>query len=179
MFSPAVARSVVALSSLAALAGCQTGEVAVDQPRMSEDEAREEKVDRDQDRDRDRDRDLDLDERDERRGDDDAPRMDQPGAGLADGTYQAGGGYQSPNGPETIEVSLTITNGVIEEVSVTPGATSSTSKRYQGDFAGGIAAEVVGKSLDEVDVTRVAGSSLTSGGFEEALATIRQDATVG
>ena len=105
--------------------------------------------------------------------------MDQPGAGLADGTYQAGGGYQSPNGPETIEVSLTITNGVIEEVSVTPGATSSTSKRYQGDFAGGIAAEVVGKSLDEVDVTRVAGSSLTSGGFQEALATIRQDATVG
>lgn len=177
MFSPAVARSVVALSSLAALAGCQAGEVAVDQPRMSEDEAREEKVDRDQDRDRDRDR--DPDERDERRGDDDAPRMDQPGAGLADGTYQAGGGYQSPNGPETIEVSLTITNGVIEEVSVTPGATSSTSKRYQGDFAGGIAAEVVGKSLDEVDVTRVAGSSLTSGGFEEALATIRQDATVG
>ena len=177
MFSPAVARSVVALSSLAALAGCHTGEVAVDQPRMSEDEAREEKVDRDQDRDRDRDR--DPDERDERRGDDDAPRMDQPGAGLADGTYQAGGGYQSPNGPETIEVSLTITNGVIEEVSVTPGATSSTSKRYQGDFAGGIAAEVVGKSLDEVDVTRVAGSSLTSGGFEEALATIRQDATVG
>ena len=175
MFSPAVARSVVALSSLAALAGCQTGEVAVDQPRMSEDEAREEKVDRDQDRDRDR----DPDERDERRGDDDAPRMDQPGAGLADGTYQAGGGYQSPNGPETIEVSLTITNGVIEEVSVTPGATSSTSKRYQGDFAGGIAAEVVGKSLDEVDVTRVAGSSLTSGGFQEALATIRQDATVG
>ena len=175
MFSPAVARSVVALSSLAALAGCQTGEVAVDQPRMSEDEAREEKVDRDQDRDRDR----DPDERDERRGDDDAPRMDQPGAGLADGTYQAGGGYQSPNGPETIEVSLTITNGVIEEVSVTPAATSSTSKRYQGDFAGGIAAEVVGKSLDEVDVTRVAGSSLTSGGFQEALATIRQDATVG
>ena len=73
MFSPAVARSVVALSSLAALAGCQAGEVAVDQPRMSEDEPREEKVDRDQDRDRDR------DERDERRGDDDAPRMDQPG----------------------------------------------------------------------------------------------------
>ncbi len=177
MFSPAVARSVVALSSLAGLAGCQAGEVAVDQPRMSEDEPREEKVDRDQDRDRDRDR--DPDERDERRGDDDAPRMDQPGAGLADGTYQAGGGYQSPNGPETIEVSLTITNGVIEEVSVTPGATSSTSKRYQGDFAGGIAAEVVGKSLDEVDVTRVAGSSLTSGGFQEALATIRQDATVG
>jgi hypothetical protein len=173
MFSPAVARSVVALSSLAALAGCQAGEVAVDQPRMSEDEPREEKVDRDQARDRDR------DERDERRGDDDAPRMNQPGAGLADGTYQAGGGYQSPNGPETIEVSLTITNGVIEEVSVTPGATSSTSKRYQGDFAGGIAAEVVGKSLDEVDVTRVAGSSLTSGGFQEALATIRQDATVG
>ena len=161
MVSSSFARSVVALGSLAALAGCQSGGVAADQEEIPADAPQEEMVDND------------------RGSNDESAGMEQAGAGFADGTYQAGGGYQSPNGAETIQVSLTITNGVIEDVTVTPQASSSTSKRYQGDFAGGVAAEVVGKALEEVDVTRVAGSSLTSGGFHEALATIRQDATVG
>lgn len=95
---------------------------------------------------------------------------------YADGTYQSSGGYQSPNGAETIEVSITLTDGSISAVEVTPQATNSTSQRYQGYFAGGIAEEVVGKSLEEADVSRVAGSSLTSGGFAKALESIRQDA---
>lgn len=97
-------------------------------------------------------------------------------ASYVDGTYQSSGGYQSPNGAETIEVSITLTDGAISAVEVTPQATNSTSQRYQGYFAGGIAEEVVGKSLDEANVSRVAGSSLTSGGFAEALESIRQDA---
>ncbi len=99
-----------------------------------------------------------------------------PTADYRDGTYAATGGYQSPNGPETVEVSITLTGGVISDVEVTPQATNSTSTRYQGDFAGGIAKDVVGKSIDEAEVSRVAGSSLTSGGFAEALQSIRQDA---
>ena len=97
-------------------------------------------------------------------------------ASYADGSYQATGDYQSPNGAETIEVSVTVSGGVIDSIEVVPQATNSTSTRYQGMFAGGIANEVVGKSLDEADVSRVAGSSLTSGGFAEALEAIRQDA---
>ena len=86
------------------------------------------------------------------------------------------GGYQSLNGAETIEVNITIDGGVVSAVEVIPQATSSTSQRYQGNFAGGIAGEIIGKSLDEADVDRVAGSSLTGGGFAEALESIRQDA---
>lgn len=97
---------------------------------------------------------------------------------YTDGAYQATGGYQSPNGPETIAVSVTLTGGVISAVEVSPQATNSTTERYQGMFAGGIGQEVVGKSLDEADVSRVAGSSLTSGGFKKALESIRQDAKV-
>ncbi|WP_447589312.1 hypothetical protein [Microbacterium lacticum] len=41
---------------------------------------------------------------------------------------------------------------------------------------GGIAGEVVGKDIDDVSVSRVAGSSLTSGGFNDALETIKADA---
>lgn len=98
-------------------------------------------------------------------------------ASYADGSYSAEGGYQSPNGPELVEVSLTLAGGVVTAVEVTPQATNSTSKRYQSEFAGGIAAETIGKPIDELDVSRIAGSSLTSGGFNEALASIKADAT--
>lgn len=98
-------------------------------------------------------------------------------ASYEDGSYTAEGGYQSPNGPELVEVSLTLTDGVVTAVEVTPKASNSTSKRYQGQFAGGIAAETVGKPIDQLDVSRIAGSSLTSGGFKEALDAIKADAT--
>lgn len=161
-----ITRSILALGSLAALAGCQpatTMEAA--EPREEPQENSPEAI-----------TESEAPSAADDAVDDAAP---EDSGGVADGTYRASGGYQSPNGPETIEVSITLTDGVVEAVEVIPGATNSTSKRYQGDFAGGIGAEVVGKSLDEANVSRVAGSSLTSGGFAEALQTIRQDAKVG
>jgi len=96
---------------------------------------------------------------------------------YADGTYTADGSYTSPGGQETITVSLTLADGVIEDVEVTnPETTNPNSLRYQGEFIDGIAAEVVGVPLDDVQVDRVGGSSLTSGGFEDALQTIRDEA---
>ncbi|MGY6497494.1 MAG: FMN-binding protein [Microcella sp.] len=93
------------------------------------------------------------------------------------GLYAGNGTYTSPNGRENIVVFVTIDGeGVVADVTVTPGANNPTVAFYQGEFAEGIAAEVVGKHLDELDVTRVAGSSLTSGGFREALEQIRSEA---
>ncbi|WP_175414194.1 FMN-binding protein [Agrococcus sp. SGAir0287] len=96
---------------------------------------------------------------------------------YADGTYTADGSYTSPGGQETITVTVTLADGVIEDVEVTnPETTNPNSLRYQGEFIDGIAAEVVGVPLDDVSVDRVGGSSLTSGGFEDALQTIRDEA---
>lgn len=96
---------------------------------------------------------------------------------YADGTYTADGSYTSPGGEETITVTVTLADGVIEDVEVeNPETTNPNSQRYQGEFIDGIAAEVVGVPLDEVSVDRVGGSSLTSGGFEDALETIRDEA---
>ena len=47
--------------------------------------------------------------------------------------------------------------------------------QYQ-QFIAGIDQEVVGKSLNDIEVTKVSGSSLTSGGFNEALAQIKSEA---
>lgn len=109
--------------------------------------------------------------------DDMAPEASVAVGEWADGSYSSEGGYQSPNGPETVQVSLTVAGNVITEITVTPNAQNSSSKRYQGLFAEGIAAETVGKPLSELQVSRVAGSSLTSGGFNQALEAIKADAT--
>ncbi|BDI23307.1 FMN-binding protein [Herbiconiux sp. L3-i23] len=95
---------------------------------------------------------------------------------YADGTYEAEGSYRSPGGNETVQVSITLEDDVVTAVTVTPTATSGNSKQYQTAFAGGIADVVVGKDIDELDVSKVSGSSLTSGGFNEAVETIKADA---
>jgi len=98
------------------------------------------------------------------------------GASYADGTYEASGSYATPESVESIDVTVELADGVISAVEVVGDPTRPESEQYQARFIGGISDEVVGKSLDEISVTRVAGSSLTSGGFNEAIEQIRSDA---
>lgn len=97
-------------------------------------------------------------------------------ATYKNGTYNADGAYSSPGGAEHIDVSLTLANGVITDVQVTPKATIPMSQRFQGLFADNYKQYVVGKKLDEVNLTKVAGSSLTPKGFADALAKIKAQA---
>jgi uncharacterized protein with FMN-binding domain len=97
-------------------------------------------------------------------------------SGYADGTYDAEGEYQSPGGKEHLGVSLTLKDGTVTAVTVTPKATNPNSKKFQGEFEGGIADVVVGKPIDGLEVSKVAGSSLSSGGFNAAVETIKADA---
>ncbi len=97
-------------------------------------------------------------------------------ATYTDGTYTAEGSYQTPETVEKISVTLTLADGVVTDVEVTGDPQAPESKRYQGEFIDGIAAEVDGKPIDELNVTRVAGSSLTSGGFNDAVESIKEQA---
>jgi uncharacterized protein with FMN-binding domain len=97
-------------------------------------------------------------------------------SGYADGTYEATGEYQSPAGKETIAVSVTLDHGVVSAVEVTPQATNPTSKTWQTAFASGVSEQVVGKSIDDVELDAVSGASLTTGGFTTALDQIAADA---
>ncbi|QJU55823.1 hypothetical protein SCB71_02005 [Herbiconiux sp. KACC 21604] len=107
----------------------------------------------------------------------DSATSDSSGSSTyADGTYEATGSYTSPNGQEEVDVSVTLEGDVITAVTVTPEATNPNSVNYQTQFADGIAAVVVGKDIDEIEVSRVAGSSLTSGGFNKAIETIKSEA---
>ena len=93
-----------------------------------------------------------------------------------DGTYSATGSYSSPGGRESIELTVTIKDGVITSTSMVANARSGEAEEYQADFAAGYKSLVVGKNVDEVSLSRVAGSSLTSNGFNDALDQIKSDA---
>ncbi|MBS0025427.1 FMN-binding protein [Microbacterium paraoxydans] len=95
---------------------------------------------------------------------------------YADGTYTAEGSYQTPETVEQISVTLTLADGVVTEVEVTGDPQAPETERYQGQFIDGISDEVVGKPIDELNVSRVAGSSLTSGGFNDAVESIKEQA---
>ena len=97
-------------------------------------------------------------------------------AGYKDGTYSADGNYKSPNGTETVGVQLTLAGGNVSAVEITQHPSNPNTRKFQGEFAGGIADQVVGKSLDEINVSKVAGSSLTSGGFNQAVEAIKAQA---
>ena len=97
-------------------------------------------------------------------------------AGYKDGTYSADGNYKSPNGTETVGVQLTLAGGTVSAVEITEHPSNPNTRKFQGQFAGGIADQVVGKSLDEINVSKVAGSSLTSGGFNQAVEAIKAQA---
>ncbi|BAS09709.1 FMN binding protein [Arthrobacter sp. Hiyo4] len=73
-------------------------------------------------------------------------------------------------------VELTLASGTVTAVNITQHPSNPNTRKFQGEFAGGIAAQVVGKSIDELNVSKVAGSSLTSGGFNQALDKIKAEA---
>jgi len=97
-------------------------------------------------------------------------------ASYSDGTYSADGSYQAPSGTESITVEVTLADDKITDITVTPHATDPTAKGHQAEFVGGIADQVVGKDIDTLNVTKVSGSSLTSGGFKIAIAAIKEQA---
>ena len=95
---------------------------------------------------------------------------------YADGTYTADGSYATPESVETITVTVTLEDDVITAVEVTGDPQKRESEQYKGQFIGGIADVEVGQDIDDIQVSRVAGSSLTSGGFNDAIETIKSEA---
>lgn len=93
---------------------------------------------------------------------------------FGDGTYDATGWYGGQ--PSSIGVRIALDRGVITSVRVTPHATNPTSLDFQKRFADAVSAVVVGKRIDQVKVDRLAGSSGTPKGFNDALERIKHAA---
>ena len=96
---------------------------------------------------------------------------------YVDGTYSAVGSYTAPPGTETVGVTITLENGEVSNVEIENQAEHPTSVQFQSSFSDGIGSLVIGQDIDDVEVDQVSGSSLTSGGFNDALAQIREQAS--
>jgi uncharacterized protein with FMN-binding domain len=97
---------------------------------------------------------------------------------FKDGTYTATGGYNSPGGAQKIGLTVTIKDNVITETSAENLATDAEAEEHQDDFIAGYKDEVVGKKINEITLDRVAGSSLTPIGFNNALEQIADEAKI-
>lgn len=98
-------------------------------------------------------------------------------ATYKDGSYTKPGTYVSPGGTEHISVTLTLAKNIITAIKVMTVQADPTATGYEQMFEGGIAAATVGKDINTLNIGVVAGSSLTSMGFNKALAAIKADAS--
>lgn len=96
---------------------------------------------------------------------------------YADGTYTATGSFYTPDGTESMEVTITLASGTITDVSLDYSSIyNRESYMYTNMFSNSIDSYAVGESIDSLSLRRVAGASLTTDGFNNALETIRNDA---
>jgi len=99
-----------------------------------------------------------------------------PTSSYKDGTYEAIGHYNSPGGAETIDVTLTLKDGIVSGANVVSQAFRSESQEYQGKFISGYKQYVIGKDISTLKLDRVSGSSLTPKGFNDAVSQIKTEA---
>lgn len=93
---------------------------------------------------------------------------------YVDGEYTAEGIY---GGKKSIIVKLGLHDDKIKNVEVTPNTpTIKMSFNLQKRFAEAVPEVVVGQPIDDVHLDRLAGSSLTTKGFNDALEKIKSEA---
>ncbi len=98
----------------------------------------------------------------------------------ANGTFKSTSKYLTPDRAEhLVDVSLTVEGGVVTDSTVlfNNKVLGQYSNDNQARFADAYKAEVIGKSLAEISLSRVGGASLTSRAFNEAVVNITAEAT--
>lgn len=73
-------------------------------------------------------------------------------------------------------MTLELDNGAVSGVQMRTEAKSPTAKQFQNQFQQRLVSAVVGRDISSLSVSRVAGASLTSIGFNDALTRIKSDA---
>ena len=109
-------------------------------------------------------------------GSNSTPMMPRSTGSYKDGNYTAKGDYYTPGGRGTIALNITIKANVITDASIEMGAAGGVSIQYQDAFNAAYKDSVVSKNVNNVSLSRVAGASLTTDGFNTVLEQIKSDA---
>lgn len=95
-------------------------------------------------------------------------------ASGTNGTFSADASYLTPRRTNhDITVSLTLENDVVTAAEVLYDGSPTASSPSHSGFDSAYETEVIGKTLDDINLSRVGGASLTSTAFNEAVADIR------
>lgn len=94
-------------------------------------------------------------------------------SGYKNGSYSITASYISPAGAESFGLQIDLANNIIINAVMTPLATNPISTKIQDGFQKGFKPLVVGKSIDDVNLDKVSGASLTTKGFNDALEKIK------
>lgn len=84
--------------------------------------------------------------------------------------------YQTPETTEPLTVTLTLKDGVVTDATVVGDPQVPETRRYQGIFIANYKQYVIGKNIGTLSLSQVSGSSLTSSGFNAAVAQIKAQA---
>ena len=79
---------------------------------------------------------------------------------------------------EEITVTLTLIDDIIDSLNITHKETSAKSLETKLDFDKAVKPLVMGKKIDDLALSQVSGSSLTTDAFNEALENIKKQASV-
>ncbi len=95
---------------------------------------------------------------------------------YVDGTYTTAVTYTTPKNDEyLLDITLTIANDVVVDADVVYSQGAEKDPNAQR-FEAAYEAQVIGKDMDAISLSRVGGASLTTGAFNNALAKIKYDA---
>lgn len=101
----------------------------------------------------------------------------QPNKGTyKDGTYHEEGRYLTHVTEEKFSADVTLKNGLVDEVTVTPDTENRRSLGLQKAFAAALPDTIHGCPIESVNIHVVGGASLTSASFNEMADNIREKA---
>lgn len=93
------------------------------------------------------------------------------------GSYSTSVSYRVPSGVYEMGVDLSIQDDIITGVFIKkPAQREENSEVYQSSFEQNINSEAIGKKIQDINLTRIGTSSITTKGFMEAVKKIQDQA---
>ena len=112
---------------------------------------------------------------DSRDSQDSQPKTDT--GNYKDGDYKIKATY-GPVAEDSIDVKLSVSNGNVSGVEITPHPFTPISRGHMDAFSKAIPGKIVGKPLKDLHISVVAGASWTSDAFNKALDVARQESSI-
>ncbi|MDQ6985082.1 MAG: FMN-binding protein [Candidatus Dojkabacteria bacterium] len=95
-----------------------------------------------------------------------------------DGEYTYTAEYGATDVIESFTITLSLSDGFINEFEFIDQANLGKSKKYNSEFKTAISEKILGKKINSIEIEKIAGASLTTNAFNSAINEIRLEAAI-